>query len=177
MRFGTRKRWRIGRLPNVSDETWRTIWLIVLVVSAILGLGRAVQTHARQDRIRSFTGDPAPVAHGVTTRTEALPAAPDDQTGTIDLIQDVWGEHWPLAAAIAECESALRADAVNTANADGSEDVGLFQINSIHGRSRDELLDPVANTRFAYTLFQTYGIAPWESSRLCWEGEVPRTNQ
>ena len=177
MRFGTRKRWRIGRLPSVSFETWRTIWLIVLAASAVLGVGRSVQTHASQDRIRSLNGDQAPAAQGVTTRTEALPAAPHDQTGAIGLIQEVWGEHWQLAAAIAECESALRADAVNTANPDGSEDVGLFQINSIHGRSRDELLDPVANTRFAYTLFQTYGIAPWESSRLCWEGKVPSTLQ
>ncbi len=170
MRYRTgRRRWR-RRHNYGKPETWLSICLIVLVLSAALWLGRSLQTSAVHARTRDPNTDPAPAAQPVNPGAPALPAAHLDRERAIALIQTIWGEHWELGVAIAVCESALQPDAVHTANPDGSEDVGLFQINSIHGRSKDELLDPTANTRFAYSLYQAQGTAPWESSRHCWEG-------
>ncbi len=142
--------------------------MLVLVVSAALWIGRTLQSRAVDARTPNV--DPFPVAQPADAGAAHVPPAPADPAQAIALVQQIWGDHWELGVAIADCESALQADAVHTGNADGSVDVGLFQINSIHGRSQEELRDPVANTRFAYRLFQAHGTAPWESSRSCWVG-------
>ncbi|ODV41556.1 lytic transglycosylase [Cupriavidus sp. UYMMa02A] len=56
-----------------------------------------------------------------------------------------------LLQSIAQHESGMKADALNV-NKDGSQDIGLMQINSIHlrrlaryGITRDQLFDPCVN--------------------------------
>ncbi len=142
--------------------------MLILTVIVVLWIGRLLQTRVVDARTRTF--DPAPVVQPQHGGAAYVPSTPADHAPAIALIQQIWGADWELGVAIAVCESGLQAEAVHTGNPDGSEDVGLFQINSIHGRSRDELRDAVANTRFAYSLFQAYGTAPWESSRPCWAG-------
>ncbi len=108
----------------------------------------------------------------------ALTATPlTERARNIAIIKRVWGRRWQLGVRIAACESRLQADASNPTNPDQSEDVGLFQINSIHAQPRHRMLDPVLNVEFAYRLFLTYGVTPWESSRHCWsrESEVDET--
>ena len=51
--------------------------------------------------------------------------------------------------AIAGAESGYNTDAVNTANSNGTHDVGLFQINSVHGYSDSDMKDPVKNAAAA----------------------------
>ena len=170
MRYrSTRRRWR-SRHTHGKSETWLRIGLLVLMCSAALWLIRVLQTSAVHARTADPHPLPVPNAQLAPAPAPAPPAAPPDREGIIALIQTIWGADWALGVAIADCESVLQPDAVHTANPDGSVDMGLFQINSIHGRSKEELLDPVANTRYAYTLFQAQGTAPWESSRPCWEG-------
>jgi len=78
-----------------------------------------------------------------------------------------------LLYAIAKTESSLNPKAVNKANANGSEDVGLMQINSFwypvlarHGISRDKLFDPCTSIEVgAWILaqnFKTHG-ANWKA--------------
>ncbi len=136
------------------------------MVTAVLWIGRTLQTRTVDARTPAL--DPARAAQPKHLADSSSPPVAVHRTQPAALIQQIWGEDWELGVAIAVCESELRADAVNTGNPDGSMDVGLFQINSIHGRSPAELRDPLANTRFAYSLFQTQGTAPWESSRSCW---------
>lgn len=169
MRYEISTRRRSGQQTFGSAETWLSVCLMVLVVVAALWLDRGLEAQAVHARRREPPVGSVPLARGVQSSADAAPSVPMDRAATLDLIRTIWGEHWQLGAAIAACESALQANAIHSGNADGSEDVGLFQINSIHGRSRDELRDPVANTRFAYSLFQAQGTAPWESSRACWE--------
>ncbi len=142
--------------------------MLILVVTGAFWIGRSLQTRVVDARTSPF--GPVPVAQSTHHGASNAPPAPVDHAHAVALIQQIWGAHGELGVAIAVCESALQAEAVHTGNPDGSEDVGLFQINSIHGRSRDELRDAVANTRFAYSLFQAYDTAPWESSRACWAG-------
>ena len=64
-----------------------------------------------------------------------------------------------MAAAIAQAESGGRPNASNK-NTDGSEDRGLWQINSVHGSL--STFDPAANARAAITI-SSNGLnwSPW----------------
>lgn len=76
---------------------------------------------------------------------------------------------WPEAAvatavAVALAESGGNTQAINTANANGSYDYGLMQINSIHGYSPSLLLsDPVYNAKAGLSIFKAagYRFTPW----------------
>lgn len=47
-------------------------------------------------------------------------------------------------------------------NSDGSEDVGLWQINSVHGFTRQEMFDAQANANAAYKIWSDAGdFGPW----------------
>jgi len=53
----------------------------------------------------------------------------------------------PIAAAVAMAESGGNSTAINTSNANGSTDLGLWQINSIHGQL--STTNPLANAKAA----------------------------
>ena len=65
--------------------------------------------------------------------------------------------------AIMQAESGCNPTARNTANTDGSTDTGLLQINSIHGIDPETLLNPTANVRAAYRIYQSQGLKAWTS--------------
>jgi len=69
---------------------------------------------------------------------------------------------WPYeeAVRIFTCESGLRPDAISP---DG-QNVGVAQINLIHGYSTEYLLDAERNLAVAYALYLDQGWAPW----ACW---------
>lgn len=64
-------------------------------------------------------------------------------------------------------ESGGRADAYNGANNNGSNDAGLFQINSIHVKSGligdKDRLDPEKNVRAAYAIYKGSGFTAWSA--------------
>jgi len=74
-----------------------------------------------------------------------------------------------IATAVCSAESSRYTEAVNTENADGSIDYGLWQINSVHiGQviagapvTIERLLDPVQNARIAYALWLDQSWTPW----------------
>ena len=61
---------------------------------------------------------------------------------------------------IIACESTWNPQATNL-NRNGSNDMGLWQINSVHGLSDDVRLDPIKSTEFAVELIKKKGFAPW----------------
>jgi hypothetical protein len=83
----------------------------------------------------------------------------------IDYIYQVFGDDGDNAIKLlAECENKkLNPEAVNV-NKNGSTDVGLFQINSIHGYSHEELFDPFFNIDVAYKIFKNRGWSAWSCS-------------
>jgi len=89
------------------------------------------------------------------------------QETPIQVIQKIWGSDWQVGVAIAKCESSLQADAFNPHNANGSWDAGLFQINSVHGISKEDLMIPKVNAKYAYSLYLKKGVQPWYSSNRC----------
>lgn len=58
------------------------------------------------------------------------------------------------------CESTWKPTATNY-NRDGSNDAGLWQINSIHGLSVEERMDIEKSTQFAIKLIKAQGWTPW----------------
>lgn len=68
--------------------------------------------------------------------------------------------------AVMRAESGCRANATNQ-NTDGSNDVGAFQINSIHVRSgliSDQArFDPAQNVKAAYAIYRGSGWTAWAS--------------
>jgi hypothetical protein len=65
-------------------------------------------------------------------------------------------------------ESGCRSDADNTGlNTDGSNDKGLFQVNSVHVSSGlisdSDRLDPASNVRAAYGIYAGSGWAAWSA--------------
>ena len=66
---------------------------------------------------------------------------------------------------VAQCESHLNPDALNK-NTNGTFDVGIFQINTVHGQKN--MTDFVKNIDYGFKLFQEQGFSPWLSSAKCW---------
>lgn len=68
------------------------------------------------------------------------------------------------ALAVFKAESGLREDAVNI-NTNGTIDVGIAQINSVHfkkpGCSLKEIADMYKNVDCAYTIWKASGWSPW----------------
>ena len=60
--------------------------------------------------------------------------------------------------AIMMAESSCNPNALNT-NSDGSNDSGLFQINSIHNKPNRE--NPELNVRYAYQIYKSQGLSAW----------------
>lgn len=69
------------------------------------------------------------------------------------------------AERIIHCESSWRPTATNY-NRDGSNDAGLWQINSVHGLSVEDRMDVEKSTRFAIKLIKTQGFNPWVCNNL-----------
>lgn len=73
-----------------------------------------------------------------------------------------WNTDTMLAIMQAESNCNPRAD--NTGlNKDGTNDKGLLQINSIHGFSDAERLDPIRNIDIAFKIWQMQGYKAWSA--------------
>lgn len=71
-----------------------------------------------------------------------------------------WDTETMLAIMYAESTCIPTAD--NTGlNKNGSVDYGLFQINSIHGYDKEDLMDPEFNIEAAYRIYKMQGLKAW----------------
>ena len=88
------------------------------------------------------------------------PNAHTDKTSVESIIGKIFGSQANIALAIAQAESGLKYDAIGK-NTNGTLDVGLFQINDIHGHSVEERLDIERNVEIAYELYERDNWTPW----------------
>lgn len=74
-----------------------------------------------------------------------------------------------IALAIAKAESGMKETAFNL-NSDGSIDIGIFQINSIHwgkeGCQPKNLFDGYKNVDCAYKIWKAQGWEPWTTFKV-----------
>jgi len=141
---------------------------IILVVAVIA----FIHTHLLGQPARQIVHAQTSIAVADAASAPTPTATPTEQEASITIIRKVWGRDWKIGVAIATCESGLRANAMNRDNTDLSNDVGLFEVNSVHGWTDQQMLDPVANAGYAYAMYAQQGTAPWESSQGCWGKEV-----
>lgn len=99
----------------------------------------------------------------------------DRQFGVVQIIKKYFGKDAEKAIDCFKSESGLRADAINTANRNGTIDRGVAQINSIHcgkveGDCATALLDAETNIKIAKQLYDRSGFNPWygKSCRKYW---------
>ncbi len=78
-----------------------------------------------------------------------------------------YGVNPETAVRIAFAESSFREKAVNH-NTNGSNDMGVFQINSIHGVPDSCRLDADCNIQWALKKMSKVGTQPWYSSKHKW---------
>ena len=83
-------------------------------------------------------------------------------------IYDVFGDDWIEALAIFKCESKLKADAVSPKNNNGTYDVGIPQINTVHGIKAKWLKNYKIAILVAKQIFDEQGgWSAWYSSFSC----------
>lgn len=80
-----------------------------------------------------------------------------------------YGVNPDKAVSIAKCESGLWADVENHRNKDGTNDKGVFQINSIHRVPDSCSLNEDCNIEWAMKTMKEQGLQPWYSSQSCWD--------
>lgn len=96
---------------------------------------------------------------------EEIPNPKDLETDTEKYIYEKFGiEDYKIAIAIAKSESGLREGAFNI-NTNGTIDIGVFQINSVHFTKEFCTLKDVStmkgNVDCAYELYKASGWNPW----------------
>ena len=82
-------------------------------------------------------------------------------------IRRVFGTLADQAVCVARMESGLRADAANH-NTNGTWDVGVFQLNDVHGLSWEQRLDARANIQKAKEIRDSWGNwRAWMAAPRC----------
>lgn len=105
------------------------------------------------------------VAQVTEIETTTPQSAPEQRTGC----ELAYNYGWDVSIAIAICraESGGNANAVNQSNYDGSNDKGLFQLNSCHVASGligdNERFDPAKNVETAYKIYRSSGWSAWSA--------------
>lgn len=81
------------------------------------------------------------------------------------MIVQVFGDDCRMALAISQAENGTRqCDRVSKPNSNGSYDIGVFQINTIHTPSKGnikQLKECMHNIKVAKQIFDAQGWSPW----------------
>ena len=100
------------------------------------------------------------------------------QAGSVKEYVQTYFVDVPVMVSIAECESHFRQigedkQVLEVTNTNGTYDIGIMQINSIHitdaaklGFDINNLQDNLAYGKY---LYDKQGTAPWNSSKACWK--------
>lgn len=126
------------------------------------------------DEVSDKTNDVS--SQAVIAPPEASQSVTEPMTASVELvdacqqaIDEVSKYEWDVRTAVAvmHAESGCDPSAYNPANTDGTNDAGLFQINSIHVDSgligSDERFDIVANVRAAFAIYRGSGWRAWSA--------------
>jgi hypothetical protein len=108
--------------------------------------------------------NPNPIVVEVEAKEEPTPTPSDPVEA---YIYQVFGDDAERGIKmLRECENkTMNPEAINW-NSNGSSDFGLWQVNSIHGYTHEQLADPYFNTDVAYKIYQRRGntFSAWTCS-------------
>lgn len=114
----------------------------------------------------------APLAEASTAPTdtdngvkegEANGGQPATSLSIEEKIRITFPEEPDIMLAIAKAESKLNPHALNRANRNGSVDIGIFQINSIHGYDEEYLKNEDNNLIIARKIYDKQGLNAWSA--------------
>ena len=77
-----------------------------------------------------------------------------------NLISQYFPENSDIMIKIAKLESNFNPNAVHI-NTNGTKDIGLMQVNSIHGYDEEWIKNPVNNLKAARIIYDTQGLSAW----------------
>ena len=87
-----------------------------------------------------------------------------DGVAVVETIEEKIAKAFPenpeMMIAIAKAESGMNPKAMHT-NTNGSIDIGLFQINSVHGHDQLSLIDVDKNIEVAREVYEKQGLTAW----------------
>jgi len=135
-------------------------YLYIILISIILALLFRVITTAPAET-ETFTGN-------VEAHTPTITPTPSKNEVVKEIVRVFGREGGDVAleaVAIFTCESNLKWNARNDWNTNGSVDIGIAQINSVHGFTEEEMKDYVKNIQYAYELYTKQGWHPWTCAR------------
>lgn len=144
--------WRQSEFNGPIDwanalSTWQTVGASNVRDFLNIAFGRGAQT---------------PTGNQDVTGSESVPvtagAASFDQVAAYAYQAGFRGEALVTAIAVSFAESGGRVDALGT-NTNGSRDRGLWQINTIHGYTDQEMFNPVKNANVAFSI--SHGGTDW----------------
>lgn len=139
-------------------EIFQGVFLFWVIMSGIVG-GILIDIEIQKNTVEVMKE---------TAVVEAPKAVPIEITYSKErikeLITETFVESPNTALKVAACESNFNSDATHKNN-DGTTDVGIFQINSVHKKELKRLrLDPTDvkdNIKYAHMLYKEQGWAPW----------------
>lgn len=173
---GTNQHKRHVHSMTIMGITLKTSsWVLIAIVLTLLAIASMIiLPHKWKDEQIARLESGFKVYASVPERAYVEPPLADESTQeqSIRVIKKVWRRDWQTGVAISKCESGLRPNAFNGHNTNGTWDAGLFQVNTIHGIDKETLFNPYANAGYAYALYKEQNLAPWYSSRHCWETKV-----
>ncbi|RKY72548.1 MAG: hypothetical protein DRP97_00515 [Candidatus Latescibacterota bacterium] len=154
------------KLRKQGDRAIRD-WLSILVLFVILVSWTAI-VHAETIEPVSPLGEPLEKSNSVTqVETGEVKTSPQPLT-IEEKIMRAWGKvegprAWKI---VSECENKnINPYAINW-NSNGTHDVGIFMINSVHGYSDEEMFDVDKNISAAYLIYQRNGWPAWSCSHV-----------
>ncbi len=139
----------VGALWKVKKVLWQSVVVFFIVSTALQTLNPVAYAPRAQAALNGYEY----VAGSSAQLTE--------HQQIINYIHEVFGKDADDAFKVLSCENhALNPDAQNW-NSNGSEDIGIMQINSIHGVPAKYLFDWHTNISIGYQIFKDSGWNAW----------------
>lgn len=151
--FMTRNRY-VGSYPKLKR------FVLVNFLFVVIGfIGWNISVNMPQVSFK-WSGDPVtferPVHAEFTVKEEVV----EKELTIEEKIAKAFPENPTIMMAIAQAESGMNPLASHK-NTNGSVDIGLFQINSIHGKDQLELFDVDHNLEVARQVYEKQGLGAW----------------
>ena len=103
-----------------------------------------------------------PAEASFDAKNDTTQVVSDKEKTVEEKICETFKDNCKLMIAIAHAESGMNAKAINH-NRNGSVDCGLFQVNSIHGVSCQDLFDVDTNLKVAKKIYDKQGLQAWSA--------------
>jgi hypothetical protein len=151
--FMTRNRY-VGSYPKLKRFILSNFLLLVI---GFVGWNISLQTPEISVK---WDNGPIVIEQRAEAKFEAIQDVPVKEITIEEKIAKTFPENPELMIAVFKAESGLNPMATNK-NTNGSRDIGIAQINSVHGHDDLEMFDVDKNLKVAREIYDKQGILAW----------------